>query len=215
MKRSAFCAAMIALVLVTCTMTLAQNQTQPLGDYARAVKKAKGSSPAPKDAKVYDNDNLPKTTSISVVGGTASHDSTQNASDQSTTEAAQKSNAEVGNKKDEPQLTPGQSADERQKTLDDWKSKLSGQQEKINKISHELELLQREHQIKAAEFYANTAERVQNPNAFRDEDDKFKAKIADKQKELDDAKSKLTDMQDDARKSGAPNSVIEGDSGKN
>ena len=70
-------------------------------------------------------------------------------------------------------------------------------------------MLTREHQIKTSEFYANTALRVQNPNAFEEEDAKYKKDIAEKQKSVDDAKSKLNDLQEEARKSGVPNSAAE------
>jgi hypothetical protein len=50
---------------------------------------------------------------------------------------------------------------------------------------------------------------VQNPNALFDEDSKYKQQIADKQKAVDDAKSQLTDMQDEARRAGAPSSITE------
>ena len=68
MKRSflLWVAGMVVTVMAG-TIAAAQSQTQPLGDYARAAKKAKNPSAAG-TPKVYDNDNLPQSTSISVVG---------------------------------------------------------------------------------------------------------------------------------------------------
>jgi hypothetical protein len=216
MRRSVgFLIAVILVAVVGSRVASAQSQTQSLGDYARAVKKAKAqsASEAKPSSKVYDNDNLPQTTPISVVGNstpsTASDGS--NASDDKNPDGTPKQDAQSSDKKKEPELKPGQPSDERQKALDAWKDKLAGEQEKISKLSHELEIAQREYQIKIAEFYANTAERAQNPSAFHDEDEKFKQEIADKQKLLDDEKAKLNEMQDDARKAGAPSSVIEGE----
>jgi len=215
MKRSTYFLITVITATLTAALASAQTQTQPLGDYARAAKKAKASTAAKEPAKIYDNDNLPKATSISVVGDAAASASADpnGASAENNTDNTPKQDAQSADKKKEPELKPGQSVEERQKALDAWKDKLAGEQEKINKLSHELEIAQREHDIKAAEFYANTAERVQNPNAFREQDDKYKKEIADKQKLLDDEKAKLNDLQDDARKAGAPSSVIEGDSG--
>jgi hypothetical protein len=222
-------ATLIITSMLMTTVAAAQSQNQPLGDYARAVKKTKNPPATSNAAKtVYDNDNMPKFTSISVVGDASqSSDDTKeaknaedqdkgnNPEDQDKTknpdEAAKQDDksADKSAKKDDPKLKAGQSAEERQKALDAWKDKLSGQQDKINLLSRELDVLQREHQLKAAEFYADTARRTQNPNGFAEEDAKSKQQIADKQKQLDDAKSKLTSMQDEARKAGAPNSITQ------
>lgn len=211
MKRSVSLIAAFAISLATSALVSAQSQQSPsLGDYARAVKKAKDSTQAKPAGKVYDNDNLPQSPSISVVG-TLSTPVDQTA-DAKTPDGTPKQDAQSGDKKEEPTLKAGQSADERQKALDAWKEKLAGEQEKISKMSQDLELANREYQVKQVEFWANTAERAQDPSAFSQQDDKFKQEIAAKQKLLDDEKTKLGEMQDDARKAGAPSSVIEGDS---
>lgn len=203
----------IVLSLVATNIVAAQSQTQPLGDYARAVKKGKRPPDAKTAPKVYDNDNLPASTSISVVGDSSSSDQkngdSQDQDKAKNPDGTKKQDDSSGEKKPEPKLKEGQSAEERQKALDHWKDKLGEQKDKISLVSRELDVLQRERQLKFAEFYSDTARRTQNPNGFVDEDAKYKQQIADKQKQLDDAKGKLNDMQDDARKSGAPNSVIE------
>jgi len=204
----------IVLIAAASNMASGQAQQQPLGDYARAVKKTK--APAAKTAaKVYDNDNLPPAASINVAG-----DDAKPASDQKddakpdpdtpkNPEETAKQEAPAAEKKPEAQLKAGQSAEERQKALDAVKEKLAGQKDKISLLSRELDVLQREHQLKAAEFYANTPRRTQNPNGFRDEDTKYKQQIADKQKQLDEAKGKLSGMEDEAHKAGAPNSITQ------
>jgi hypothetical protein len=215
MKRSVYFAAAVILMLVAANFAAAQSQTQPLGDYARAAKKAKDATATKAAPKVYDNDNLPRTTSISVVGDAASDtsgDQKDAASDDKNTDGTPKQDAQSADKKNEPQLKPGQSADERQQALNAWKDKLGGQQDKVNLLSRELSVLQGEYRVKSADFYSNVAMRTQNPTAFAAEDEKYKQQIADKEKQLDDAKAKLSDMQDDARKAGAPTSVTETDS---
>lgn len=225
MKRSL----LLSLILVTTCMAVtglagAQSQNQSLGDYARATKKTNPPAPGNSRKVVYDNDNMPKTTSISVVGETGQaasdekgaketkdgddQDKAKNADDAVKTDAP-KPEEKSGEKKDEAQLKAGQSSEERQKALDAWKDKLAAQQDKINLLSRELDVLQREHQLKAAEFYANTARRTQNPNGFSGDDAKFKQQIADKQKQVDDAKAKLSSLQDEAHRAGAPNSVTQ------
>jgi len=180
----------------------ANAQTQSLGDYARAAKKTKPKDSAP---KVYDNDNLPNNATLSVVGDTAA------GSDKDKDEQAKSDDKNIPEKKSEnsQHMKAGQSAEEREKAIGEWKQKIDDQKGKVSLLSRELDVLQRERQIKQADFYASTARAVQNARGFDEEDGKYKKQIADKQKELDEAKSKLNDLEEQARKAGAPNSIAE------
>lgn len=210
MKRTFFF--WLAVVAVTLMGSVAGGQSQTtsssssLGDYARAVKKAPKTPMAP--AKVYDNDNLPKNSSVSVVGasGETDHDAAAQDGDKSADGKApdKKSDAEKT-----PELKPGQSIDERDKALAEWKSRLDDQKKNVELLSRELDVLKREHDIKASEFFSNTTMRAQNSTAFAATDEKYTQQIADKQAAVDAAKAKLGDLQDQARKSGAPSSVTE------
>lgn len=219
--------AAVIIVLAASWMPLAaQSDNQPLGDYARTMRKTKGGSSRNASPKVYDNDNLPDGT-VSVVGNPEpearsipkteeqdqAKDTATNTGDKTADKTGEKSEEKTPHKADgksvEPQIQPGQTAEERQKALQGWKEKIDEQKEKIAAVSHELDLLQREYRLKAAEFYSNTANRVQHPYGFADDDAKYKQQIADKQKELEDAQTKLDEMQETGRKAGAPNSVNE------
>lgn len=196
----------------------AQSQNQSLGEYARGVKKTKPAQASPAKPKVYDNENLPTGATLSVVG-TASQDANPvdakvetkadaNAKSADPSKAAPKADG-ADEKKQEAQIKPGQSLEDRKQALDAWQKKLDGQKDKVSLASRELDVLQREYQLKVSEFYSDATHRVQNPNALFDEDSKYKQQIADKQKAVDDAKSQLTDMQDEARRAGAPSSITE------
>jgi hypothetical protein len=196
----------------------AQSQNQSLGEYARGVKKTKPAQASPAKPKVYDNENLPTGATLSVVG-TASQNANPvdakvetkadaNAKSADPSKAAPKANG-ADEKKQEAQIKPGQSLEDRKQALDAWQKKLDGQKDKVSLASRELDVLQREYQLKVSEFYSDATHRVQNPNALFDEDSKYKQQIADKQKAVDDAKSQLTDMQDEARRAGAPSSITE------
>jgi hypothetical protein len=63
--------------------------------------------------------------------------------------------------------------------------------------------------LRAAAFYADAGNRLRNEAAWDQEDAKYKQQIADKQKALDEAKQKLDDTQEDARKAGMPSSVTQ------
>ena len=165
----------------------------------------KTQTPAKAPAKVYDNDNLPAEGTVSVVGAAPAQDAT---TADASPNASQDTNSEASAKADDS-VKPGQTPAERDKALAAWKAKFGDQKDKINLLSRELDVLQREYKLKASEFYNNAAMRAQNPNALFGDDGKYKQQIADKQKDLDAAKAKLASMQEEARKSGVPNSVAE------
>jgi hypothetical protein len=198
--------------LVTGAMANAQTQSQPLGDYARAVKKTK---PAPqKSSKTYDNDNIPRNTTLSVVGPEQSESGAtkdSNSQDESASPAkTPDENVDSAKKAEElPQVKAGQSSEDRQKAVADWKQKIDDQKGKVDLLSRELNVLQRELEVKRADFYSSTARAVQNSRGFDDEEAKYKQQIAGKQKSLDGAKAKLDELQEQARKSGVPNSARE------
>lgn len=199
MKR-AICFAVTTLMIFAGLSTLGISQSQPLGDYARAVKKAKASGA--KSSKTYDNDTMPDKGTISVVGE-ASADSQS----QDTVSAGNQDQKNDPAKP--PEVKAGQSTDDREKAVGEWKQKIDEQKGKVELLSRELDVLQRERQIKQADFYASTARTVQNPRGFDEEDAKFKEKIGDKQKAVDDAKARLNDLQEQARKAGVPSSQRE------
>ncbi len=207
-----FSLAVLIVLTFAAGMASAQSSQESLGNYARAIKKAKNTPASPDQKKVYDNDNMPTTSSISVVGSAPAAPASDAAAPDQPKDANAPAAAGSDDKKDEkkdPEAKDGKSPSDRKEALDAWKKKLADQNDKVNGLAHELDLLQREYRVKSAEFYANTASRVQNPGGFSKDDADYKQKIADKQKELDDAKSKLSGMQDDARKAGAPTAVAD------
>jgi hypothetical protein len=58
-------------------------------------------------------------------------------------------------------------------------------------------------------MYGDVGNRLRNETNWDKQDAQYKQQIADKQKALDDAKQKLEDMQEEARKAGVPASVRE------
>lgn len=172
-----------------------------LGNYARTLKKDKKEQAA----KKFDNDNLPREDKLSIVGsGTDSADSATNGSDQQAA-TADSSSADKG-KAALPAVTPGETAEQRQQVYDQWKEKISSQQSEVDLLSRELDVEQREYKLRTAEFYSDAGERLRNQAAWDKEDAEYKQKIAGKQKAVDEAKQKLDDVQEDARKAGVPSS---------
>lgn len=203
MKRALTLLSTSAVVLLAFgAAALAQSNTQSLGDYARSVRKTKDAPSAAAKPVVYENDNLPKEGTVSVIGNASAPDAQSAVTDSKDANAA-------SDKDKLPQIKAGQSSDERKQAIDAWKDKLKDQQAKIDSATRDLDMLQRDYRVKAAEYYADTARRTQNPTGFAKEDADYKKQIADKQAAVDAAKAKLTDLQEQARKSGAPNSVTD------
>jgi hypothetical protein len=198
---------------------LAQNQatqSDSLGDYARQVRK---DSAKPK--KVFDNDNLPTTDKLSVVGNATAEPAADNSAASKPPETttgpgtavpatgeAKPGDANAA-KAGAPKTakTPEEEQKEKEAAWKQWGDKISNQKDQIDLAARELDVLQREYQLRAAAMYADAGNRMRNEANWDKQDADYKQKIADKQKTLDDAKAKLDDLQEQARKAGAPASV--------
>jgi hypothetical protein len=166
----------------------AQDQSS-LGDYAKKIRKDPGTAKA--RPKVFDNDNLPTEDKLSVVGLQAPAGAAAPAEDK---DAAAKSADDDQAKK--------------QAEWKSWQGKLAAQKDSIDLATRELDVLQREYQLRAAAMYADAGNRMRNETQWDKQDADYKAKIADKQKAVEDAKQKLGDMQEEARKDGVPSGMI-------
>jgi hypothetical protein len=173
-----------------------------LGDYARQIRK----SPAPAKPKVFDNDNLPRNDKLSVVGtpaeGTAAAGEAQAQTETKTTGEEKTSAAGAAN-------APEQEDGAKQAMWKQWGDKIAAQKEQIDLLARELDVLQREYKVRAAAMYGDVGSRLRNSGDWDKQDAQYKQQIADKQKALDDAKQKLDDMVEDARKAGVPASIRE------
>jgi hypothetical protein len=188
-----------------------------LGDYARQIRKAPSATAKP---KVFDNDNLPTDDKLSIVGpapaATATDASGESKPAESGAGASQTQapgetkGAEV--KPPDTKMTaktPEEEEAAKQAAWKQWGDKIAAQKDQIDLMARELDVLQREYQIRAAAMYADAGNRMRNEADWDKQDAQYKQQIADKQKALDDAKQKLEDIQEDARKAGTPASVRE------
>ncbi|MFZ0735209.1 MAG: hypothetical protein WAM79_23025 [Candidatus Sulfotelmatobacter sp.] len=202
----------------------AQNQTssntqnsangQSLGEYARQIRKESGTPAKP---KVFDNDNLPRQDTLSIVGTpTPAQDTATDASSaQASTPASDsgaKTQSNAGSEdKSAANSAPAVPEDEatKQAAWKQWAEKIKAQQDQIDLLTRELDVLQREYQLRAAAMYGDVGNRLRNETGWDKQDAQYKQQIADKQKAMDDAKQKLDDLQEQARKAGVPPSIRE------
>ena len=167
-----------------------------LGDYARKVRKDPATKAKP---KVFDNDNLPTDDKLSVVGP-APTTATADASDKS------------ADSKDAAAKPAASADDEQAKKRAAWKAwhdKMTAQKDSIDLASRELDVLTREYQLRAAAMYADVGNRLRNATQWDKEEAEYKQKIADKAKAVEEAKQKLEDMKEEARKAGVPAAMID------
>jgi hypothetical protein len=181
-----------------------------LGDYARKVRKEPDTVKA--KPKVFDNDSLPKDDKLSIVGQPAAIAAATpaDAGEKTSGPSEGKAAARAENK---PKESSKESSEDEQVKKEaawkEWQSKVTAQKDQIALASRELDVLQREYQLRAAAMYADAGNRIRNSADWDKQDAEYKQKIADKQKAVEDAKQKLADMQEEARKAGVPSSMIE------
>ncbi len=175
--------------------TSSQGQSGSLGDYARQVRK--DGAPAKARPKVFDNDNLPTEDKLSVIGEARPATTAQNGSEN---QPAQNGTASGPA---QPKTPAEEAAEKKAAEAKQWQDKIDGQKGQIDLAARELDVTQREYQLRAAAMYADAGNRMRNAAEWDKEDAQYKQQIADKQKALDDAKAKLDDIQENARKAGA------------
>jgi hypothetical protein len=197
--------------------TSATSSGTSLGDYARQIRK----TPASGAAKVFDNDNLPKDDKLSIVGPAPAAQSDDASEAKKDDSSSASSSSATGENKGSTETKPGtdsKAADQTAKPQDQaekeaaakqWEDKISAQKDAIDLLARELDVEQREYQLRAAAFYADAGNRLRNQSAWDQEDAKYKEQIADKQKALDDAKQKMDDIQEGARKAGIASSATQ------
>jgi hypothetical protein len=187
MKRIELVLAVFA-VMVMMAMAAA-GQSDSLGDYARAVRSEKH----PPAKKVYTNDNLPSTASISVVGPPPASPEEKPAAkpqdDKSKSDKA-KDQKETKTSENAPQDEQG------------WRDRLTAQKKQLADMEHELDLMQREYKLRVADYYADAGTQLRDQKKWADDDAKYRADITDKQKQIEDAKVQLADLEEQARKAG-------------
>jgi hypothetical protein len=202
------------------SLLAAQQSGDSLADYARKKKNEKQSEPAPK--RVYDNDNLPQSEHISVVGqqpaADAQADNTKPADNASAADANPSAPGQPndGNQaspdkqgKTKIEVTTAETSEDRDKAATEWQKKIAEQKRQVGLLERELDVVQREYKMRAAAVYADVGYRLRNSAQWDKQDKDYKTQIEAKQKEVDAAKATLADLQDQARKAGVPTKARE------
>ena len=196
--------------LVLAGLLVSLSSAQSLGDYARSVRKDK--TPKPPAAKQYDNDNLPKSDKLSIVGNAEQPKADANAeAAKANDEDADEAAPDAQSKSTAPAAKDAQqgAVSDQEKSNREWQQKIKDQKNKVDLLSRELDVMQREYKLRAAAFYADAGNRLRSQGEWDKQDAAYKQKLADKQSTLDEAKQKLEDTQEQARKAGVPSNMRE------
>lgn len=199
MKRIVLSALSVMIVSIFATALAraqADTSSQSLADYAKKVKQQQGQKPPA--SKHFDNDNLPKSDHLSVVGAQPEPGTEAQAKPEDGSNGDADKSADKGSSPSSPE--------EKQAFYEGWKKRIADQKAAIDLDARELDVLQREYRMRAAAVYADVGNRLRNSAQWDKEDADYKQKITDKEKTVSDAKQKLEDMQEEARKAGVPSS---------
>ena len=170
------------------TLSTAAVAQQSLGEAARELRKNKPPEPT---TKVITNDDLGPSVPL-----TPTKDSDK-------ADSAKKSDSGNSDKKKE-----ASSADDQAKLDKEWEDKIAAQKDQIALLERELDVLQRETKLRASNYYADAGTRLRNEQKYVEQDRKSRDEIAAKQKAIEDAKSKLEQLREEARKAGASPGAI-------
>src|ERR1700681_4210628 len=142
MKRIAY-VFLAEVVLAGMLVAVSGAQSEPLGDYARSIRKGDKTAAS---AKKYDNDNLPSSDNISVVGNATDSAGPEDANPAPDTNAAKPEDGATA------PAPASQDTTKKADTNDAWKQKIADQQGKFDLLSRELDVTQREYRLGGGAF---------------------------------------------------------------
>jgi len=183
------------LILTGLLAGVAAAQSDSLADAARKHKQQQSGKPVA--AKVYTNDNLPATETISTVGAPASDAATTSPTDGQTTADGSTPATKDGAK-------PADETKTRQKTWEDWRDKIQKQKASVEQMQKENEEIDRQYKLTTGNYYNSAQQRLYDGAAMAKEDAAYKQQLEQKKKAIDDAKQKIDDLQEEARRAGVP-----------
>ncbi len=164
-------------VFVAASALASAQAQEPLGDVARQER----AKQKPQAAKTITNEDIP---SVDVPKDVVDKDTAKD------------------DKSDDKKDEKSASAQDKIKEMDAWKAKVAAQEAKIKDLDREINLMEREHKLKTAVFYADAGTRVRDERQWFDQERKYQADLSAKQKNLADERNKLDGIKASARKAG-------------
>ena len=184
-----------ALFVLMISFLAVNAAAQSVADAARANRAHKKANSS---AQVIDNDVIPSIISKSPETTVSTSSSAPAASAESATSAATgKADAKEGDKDKKADAQGTANPDE-------WKKKIADQKKEITQLQRELDVAEREARLRAAAYYADAGVQLRDQARFAEDSRKTQSEIDAKKQALADAKQKLEQTQEEARKAGVP-----------
>jgi len=176
-------------VLISLVFTAATTAQQSVADAAR---KARAQSHPGTATVRLDGDSMPRLATSSSTEPEKAKDSGQ----PSDTKSADAKTASTDQGKDKPAKSKSE----------EWIKKIEDQKKEIATLQRELDILQREQRLRAAAFYGDAGTQLRDQAKFAEDSRKEQADIDAKKQALNEARQKLEDLQEAARKAGVSTS---------
>src|SRR5882672_960821 len=185
------------LILTGLLAGVAAAQSDSLAEAARKHKQQQAGKPVA--AKVYTNDNLPATETISTVGAPAT-----DAAATATTDGQAVSADWYTPAAKDGGAKPADDSKSRQKTRKNWHEKIEKQKAAVEQMQKENDEIDRQYKLTSGNYYNSAQQRLFDGAAMAKEDAAYKQQMEQKKKAIEDAKQKIDDLQEEARRAGVP-----------
>ena len=187
----------VALVLAgSCLPAFAQQVS--LAEAARRAQEQK--KEAPRAKRVYGNEDLATAGTISVVGSAPASGSTTPSGSASVTTGTAATGTATG-----ATTKPGDKAKDSAANEAAWRKKFSELRDKIALKAKEIDVTQRELNLKQQQYYSDPNVALREQYSRSDINDS-KTKIDDMRRELVEMQAQLSDLDDQLRRAGLPSS---------
>jgi len=193
-------------------MLVGTAMSQSLADQAKAARQ----QPKKSAAKVYTEDDLPSVPESKMAEESHAAEATAtNAEAAKEAPSAAAASGDAGasdaNKEDEAAAKEKEEAAKvaAEAQANDLKAKVSDKQEEVKSLEKELDLMQRENKLRQASYYGDAGTQLRDQKKWADEQRQYQTDLEAKQKALAEAKEKLDDTREQARKSGISESKLE------
>lgn len=195
-------------------MLVGTAMSQSLADQAKAVRQQSKKSAT----KVYTEDDLPSVPESKMAEESHAAEATatnaeaaKEAPAADTAAASGDASTSDANKEDEAAAKEKEEAAKvaAEAQANDLKAKVSDKQEEVKSLEKELDLMQRENKLRQASYYGDAGTQLRDQKKWADEQRQYQTDLEAKQKALAEAKEKLDDTREQARKSGISESKLE------
>jgi hypothetical protein len=209
-KLSGVILAAFVLILVGTAMS------QSLADQAKAAQQQQKKAAA----RVYTEDDLPSVPESRMAEESHAAEATAANAEAAKDAPAADATSAAGDadKKDDSGASEDEAATKEQQAKDkeaaeadakEWKSKVDDQQQQINALEKEVDLMQRENKLRQASYYGDAGNQLRDQKKWADEQRQYQTDLEAKQKALAEAKEKMDDTREQARKSGISESKLQ------